>query len=233
MGQAILFAIIASSALVLGAAIGAWSRPPKQVTATLLAFASGALITAIAFELFAEAFDAHAWRAALAFLAGATTFVVADRWLERRNRSSGAVGAGVGFALLLGVTLDGIPESLAMGVAMLEGSAVTLLVAIFASNLPEALVGARKMRDAKMPAGRVMAIWIGAAVLLAIPVIVGYGTLEGVSHTTLAIPLGFAAGAALAALADTLMPEAYEEGGPSVAYATALGFLVSFVVSTL
>lgn len=233
MGQAILFAVVASSALPLGAAIGIWAAPPKRVTAALLAFASGALITAVAFELFEDAYRAGPERAAIAFLAGATVFVVLDSWLDRRTHAKAVAGSSVGFALLLGVTLDGVPENLAMGVSLIEGGSTTLLVAIFASNLPEALVGARKMRDAALSPAAVMLIWLGAAVLLAIPVVVGYGALEGVAPATLAWPLGFAAGAVLASLADTLMPEAFEEGGPSVAYATALGFLVSFVVSTL
>jgi ZIP family zinc transporter len=233
VGQAILFAVVASSALPIGAAIGIWAAPPKRVTAALLAFASGALITAVAFELFEDAYAAGPERAAIAFLAGATVFIVADSWLDRRTHRKAAAGASIGFALLLGVTLDGVPENLAMGVSLIEGGAATLLVAIFASNLPEALVGAKKMRDAAISPARVMAIWVAAAILLAIPVVVGYGALEGVEPSTLAWPLGFAAGAVLASLADTLMPEAFEEGGPSVAYATALGFLVSFVVSTL
>lgn len=234
MLQAVLFAVIASSALPLGAAIGVWAPPPRAVTAALLAFAAGALITAVAFELFAEAYEAGPWRAAIAFFAGATVFVVANGWLDRRTaRLGGAGGAAVGFALLLGVTLDGVPENLAMGVSLIEGGGLTLLVAIFASNLPEALVGATKMREARLGAGRIMLIWIGAAVLLALPVVLGYALLEGVSDATLAWPLGFAAGAVLASLADTLMPEAYEEGGPAVAYATALGFLLSFAVAAL
>ena len=79
-----------------------------------------------------------------------------------------------------------------------------------------------------------MTIWCGAAVLLALPVVVGYAALEGVSDETLAIPLGFAAGAVLASLADTLMPEAYREahGNKWIAMATAAGFLLSFLVST-
>jgi ZIP family zinc transporter len=233
VGQAILFAVVASSALPIGAAIGIWAAPPKRVTAALLAFASGALITAVAFELFEDAYSAGPERAAIAFLAGATVFIVLDSWLDRRTRAKAVAGASVGFALLLGVTLDGVPENLAMGVSLIEGGGATLLVAIFASNLPEALVGAKKMRDARLSPAAIMTIWIGAAVLLAIPVVVGYVALEGVEPQTLAWPLGFAAGAVLASLADTLMPEAFEEGGPSVAYATALGFLVSFVVSTL
>jgi zinc transporter, ZIP family len=231
MGEAILFAVVASSALPIGALIAVLAPPPRAVTAALLGFASGALITAVAFELFEKAFEhGGAWRAGIAFLAGATAFVLIDAWLERRQARQQARGGAVGLALLAGVTLDGVPENLAMGVALLEGSALSLLVAIFASNLPEAIVGAQKMREEH---GRedVVLIWTATAVLLAVAVIVGYAALEGVSESSLSWPLGFAAGAVLASLADTLMPEAFSEGGPPVAYATALGFLASFLIS--
>ena len=231
MGEAVLFAAIASSALPLGALVAVWRPPRRAVNAALLGFASGALITAVAFELFEKAFaQGGAWRAGIAFLAGATAFILVDSWLERRMTRQRARGGVVGLALLAAVTLDGVPENLAMGVALLEGSAVTLLVAIFASNLPEAIVGAEKMREER--SGReIVAIWTATAVLLALAVVVGYLALEDLGEDALAWPLGFAAGAVLASLADTLMPEAFGEGGPPVAYATALGFLASFLIS--
>ena len=114
-----------------------------------------------------------------------------------------------------------------------ESGGATLLVAIFASNLPEAVVGAEKMRAAGMERRTIMLIWAVTAVVLALAVVAGYGAFSGVSDRTLAWPLGFAGGAVLASLADTLMPEAFEEARhrPSVAYFTALGFLLSFLVS--
>ena len=231
MGKAALYGVIASCALPVGALIGVWRAPPRGVTAALLGFASGALITAVAFELFEDAFRQDAWRAGTAFAAGATTFVLVDTWLERRTARRSAAGAGIGFALLVGVTLDGVPENLAMGVALLEDGGPTLLVAVFFSNLPEAIVGSEKMREAGLGRNTILAIWGVTAVVLGVAVVAGYAALSGVPDEELAWPLGFAAGAVLASLADTLMPEAYEEGGPWVAWFTALGFLVSFLVS--
>jgi ZIP family zinc transporter len=160
-------------------------------------------------------------------------FAIVDSWIDRRTEARAAKGAAIGFALLAAVTLDGVPENLAMGVGLVENTNTALLVAIFASNLPEAIAGAQKMREAGQGTRSIMAIWCGAAVLLAIPVVVGYGALEGVGHESLAWPLGFAAGAVLASLADTLMPEAYEDarGNKWIAMATALGFLLSFMIS--
>jgi ZIP family zinc transporter len=205
------------------------------VTAVLLAFASGALITAVAFELFEDAFEhGGAWAAGGAFIAGAAVFIAVDSMLERHKERRMASGAAVGWALLAAVTLDGIPENLAMGVSLVGNSNPALLVAIFASNLPEAIAGATKMRDSARADNRqIMLIWCGTAALLAIAVVVGYGALEGVSDETLALPLGFAAGAVLASLADTLMPQAFEDArqNPAIAFATALGFLLSFLIS--
>jgi ZIP family zinc transporter len=224
--------VIASIALPIGGWIGAWRPPPRAISAALLGFASGALITAVAFELFEDAFHrGGAWRAGIAFFAGATIFILVDTWLDRRTERRKAAGGAIGFALLAGVTLDGVPENLALGVSVIETGSVTLLVAIFASNLPEAIVGAQRMREHGMARRTVLLIWTGAAVALGLAVIAGYGALQGVEDPALAWPLGFAAGAVLASLADTLMPEAFREGGPSVAYFTALGFLLSFLVS--
>ncbi len=234
MGRTLLFAAIGSSALLIGGAIGAWRPPSRAVTAVLLAFASGALITAMAIELFQEAFrQGGAWRAGTALIAGSAVFVLVDTWLDRRTEQRRQAGLAVGFALLAGVTLDGIPENLAMGVSLIEGASMTLLVAIFASNLPEAIAGAERMRKAGFAPGLIMLIWGVTGVLLAAAVVAGYTVLEGVNPQTLAWPLGFAGGAVLASLADTLMPEAYRDGGPSVAFATALGFLLSFLVSAV
>ncbi|MGH8931662.1 MAG: ZIP family metal transporter [Egibacteraceae bacterium] len=234
MGRTLLFAAIGSSALLIGGAIGAWRPPSRRVTAALLAFASGALITAVAFELFQDAFEqGGVWRAGIALLAGASVFIVVDTWLDRRTERRREAGLAVGFALLAGVTLDGVPENLAMGVSLIEGASATLLVAIFVSNLPEAIVGAERMRKAGLAPGLIMLIWGVTGLLLAAAVVVGYAALDGVRPETLAWPLGFAGGAVLASLADTLMPEAYRDGGPSVAFATALGFLLSFLVSSV
>jgi ZIP family zinc transporter len=232
LGTAVAYAVIAGVALPLGAAIGILRPPSRAVTAGLLAFASGALITAVAFELFEDAFNhGGAVRAGVSFFAGATVFIVVDTWLDGVTHRRKAQGGAIGFALLAGVTLDGVPENLAMGVGLIDSASATLLVAIFASNLPEATVGAQRMLEAGLARRTIMLIWTATALLLAVAVVVGYGLLDGVQQSTLAWPLGFAAGAVLASLADTLMPEAFKEGGPWVAYLTALGFLLSFLVS--
>lgn len=242
MLTAVLFGLAASSALVIGAGVGARFSPAKTVTGVLLAFASGALISALAFELFEEAFHlGGATRAGLGLLAGAATFVVADTLLDRyvsgqsgpEQREVVASGArrGVGLALLAAVTLDGVPENLALGVSLVSGASLPLLVAIFFSNLPEALVGAVSMRESGMRVRTVMLTWTVCAVLLATAVVAGRATAEQMSSSVLGVALAFAGGAVLASLADTLMPEAFEHGRPFNAFATAGGFFLSFILA--
>ena len=242
MGEAVLYGIGASSALVIGAAVGSRWDPPKMVTGVLLAFASGALISALSFELFDEAYKlGGAWRSGIGLLAGAAVFVTVDSLLDRYvardsgadQREVAAEGArgGVGWALLAAVTLDGVPENLALGVSLVEGASLTLLVAIFFSNLPESLVGAAAMREEKRPTREVMIVWLLCALLLTAAVIAGRALAGPLSDSVLAVALAFAGGAVLASLADTLMPEAFEHGRPFNSFACAAGFFLSFVLA--
>ena len=232
---ALLYGLAASSALVVGGVIGARWTPPRHVTALLLAFASGALISALAFELFEDAYElGGAARSGLGLLAGAVVFVVLDGLLERR--ATGTTGgdarqAGVGLMLLGAVTLDGVPENLALGVSLVEGASVSLLVAIFFSNLPEALVGAVAMRQGGNRARTVIWLWTACALALAAAVLIGRGVAGDMSDAALSVSLGFAGGAVLASLADTLMPEAFEHGRPANALATVAGFFLAFVIA--
>jgi len=231
---ALLFGLAASSALVIGAVAGAYWTPPRFVLASALAFASGALITALAFDLFQESFErGGAWLSAFGLLAGAATFVAADELLDRYIQGAGGVSA---FALLAAVTLDGIPENMALGVSLLETSgagALTLLVAIFFSNLPEALGGTVGMRQQGRSRRFAIGVWSATAVVLAAAVVLGNVALSQAGEGSLALLLAFAGGAVLASLADTLMPDAYREGGALVAFATAAGFLLSFLIAEI
>jgi ZIP family zinc transporter len=228
---ALLFGLAASSSLVIGGVAGTFWRPPRPLVAVALAFASGALITALAFDLFEESFQTGGvWSSGVGLLVGAAAFVAADGLLDRYIEGA---GSGVsGFAILAAVTLDGVPENMAMGVSLLQGGggSLTLLVAIFASNLPEALGGAVGMRDQGRSKGFVVLVWAFTALLLAASVVAGNVVLSGAGEGALAFLLAFAGGAVLASLADTLMPDAYREGGGLVAFATAAGFLLSFMV---
>lgn len=232
MLEALLYGAVASSALLVGGALGAVWHPPDGVLAVALAFASGALITAVSFDLFEESVRSGGLtRSGLGLLVGAATFVLVDTLLDRYIEGSTSIS---GFAILAAVTLDGIPENLALGVTLIQGGgSITLLAAIFASNLPEALGGAAGMRQSGRSRTFAAATWSLTGVLLAVAVVVGYAGLSGTSPQTLSLLQSFAAGAVIASLADTLMPDAYRNGGPWIAFATAAGFFASFVLASL
>ena len=223
----ILYAAGASLPLAAGACVGVRWRPPQRLVATALAFAAGALIASVAFELFEPAYGKGGGvRAGLAFAAGATVFVAADTWLERRTSGSAA-----GWALLAGVTLDGIPENTALGVTLAESGSIALLVAVFASNFPEALAGAVTMQEKGRSNRSIIVLWSTATVLLASAVVLGRFVFAGSSPEALSYPLAFAGGAVLASVIDTLAPEAFGEGGPPIALSSAAGFVTGFLLS--
>ena len=275
MVEALIIGLIGSSALVIGGVVGAWWAAPERVTGVLLAFASGTLVAALAFELFPEAVETGGLApAATGLLSGALTFVVINTIVDSRVAAGaghpsevplpdeasdalagaeadqrekltvaaqpdpGSTGLGVAFALLAAVTLDGVPENLALGVSLVgnEGElsgVIALLVAIFVSNLPESLVGAVAMRAGGRTRQFVVVIWAVTAVILTAAVVLGERLADSMSPGVLAFALSFAGGAVLASLADTLMPEAFEHGRPLNAFSTTLGFLLAFVLSDL
>ncbi len=223
----VLFAVGASAPLVAGAVVGVRWRTPTRLVAAALAFAAGALIVSASFELFEPAYEAGGpWRAGSAFAAGAAVFVVADYYLDRRT-----AGSAAGLALLAGVTLDGIPENTALGVSLNDSGSIALLVAVFASNFPEALAGARRMTDRGRSDRLVVGVWSGTAIVLGIAVFAGRYLFAGLSPQALSYPLAFAGGAVLASVIDTLAPEAFKDGGPAIALASAAGFVTGFLLS--
>lgn len=229
MAQALLYGGVASAALLLGATLGAFWTPPEHLTAAALAFAGGALTSALSFELFAEADRiGGVWNAAVGMLVGAAVFIAVDARLL-----SGMRGSTVGLALLAAALLDGVSENLALGVSLVEGASIALLAAISVANVPEALGSAVRLRQAGRSRGFVLGTWTATAVVLGASVVAGRLLLGGAPGGMLALLLGFAGGAILAALAVTVFPEAFEHGGPFVAFATVAGFLAAYVLSEM
>lgn len=225
---ALLFGIGTALPLVIGAAVGLrWKLPPRALAA-LMAFGAGTLIAAASNELFEPAFEeVGAPLAGGCLLAGALVYVVADHLLDNRLGRK-----AIGWALLLGVVLDGVPENLAMGVTLDSGmGGLVLLVAIAVGNVPEAVSGASRMREQySMHRIRVFGLWALTAVVLVAVTVAGDGLGGGLAPSGVAAIQAFAGGATIAVLAVTLMPEAFRDGGWWVGIATAMGFLVAFVL---
>ena len=222
MVAAVGWGALAASSLVIGALLALVHPWPDRVVGTVLAFGAGAMISAVSFELFAEGVrEAGALPVAIGLAAGALVYFAADRPIERRPDAGGA-------ALALGAFLDGIPEQLVLGIGLAEGGGVSvgLLAAVFVSNLPEAIGSANDMLAANRPRGEIMRLWIGVALICTLATIVGYALAEAASDEIKGAINGFAAGALLVMLADTMIPESRAKAGLAGGLVLVLGFAV-------
>jgi len=228
MLTALLYGLGAAAPSLVGAAVGLRWRLPKPVLGALMAFGSGTMIAAVSLELFEPAFHrAGVLVAGTALLLGAGFYVLADHLVEARLGSR-----AIGWALLLGVVLDGVPESSALGVSLGGGAGIALLVAIAIGNVPEAISGAALMRErSKAPTAALLGLWAAITAVLVAVTVLGHVLSEELTDTHVATVQAFAGGATIAVLADSLMPEAYREGGWWIGMATAAGFLVSFLLA--
>jgi ZIP family zinc transporter len=221
VGAALLWGALAASSLVIGAAIGLARSWPKRLVGLVLGFGAGALISAVSFELVEEGIQkARGWPVAIGLAVGAFTYFGA----------SGRVAAmGGGAALALGAFLDGIPEQLVLGIGLAGGQSVSvgLLAAIFVSNLPEAIGGATGLRSPERSDRKVMLTWVGIAGFCALATGLGYAVADAASNELQGGIDGFAAGALIVMLVDSMIPEATEEAGRTTGLITTLGFAVA------
>ena len=241
-----LWGLLAGGALVIGAAIGYFFKIPQRVVATVMAFGSGVLISALSFELMEEAYRRGGFGStALGFIGGAAVFTVANIILAKQGakhrKRSGEhqkeenKDSGGGLAIAVGALLDGIPESIVIGLSLIAGGSVSLVavVAIFLSNLPEGLSSSAGMKKAGRSAVYIFGIWTSIALASGISAIVGYTVFSGFSENVIAATNAVAAGAILAMLVDTMIPEAFETAHNFAGLATVLGFLAAFALDKL
>jgi ZIP family zinc transporter len=237
---------LAGSALLLGALIGFFVRVPQRVIAAIMAFGSGVLISALSFELMEQAWQRGGFASTgTGFVAGAAVYTAANVWLNargarHRKRSQGQQASesrqeGSGTAIAIGALLDGIPESMVIGISMLQGKGVSAVVvaAIFLSNIPEGLSSAAGMKKANRGVRYVMGVWSGIAIASAIASVLGYTLFSDVAPTVVAATMAIAAGAILAMIADTLIPEAVEQAHDYTGLVTVCGFLAAFGLEKL
>jgi ZIP family zinc transporter len=236
--------LFGGAALVLGAAVAWFVRVPPRVIASVMAFGSGVLISALAFDLTEDAAETGGFvPTVVGFLVGASAYLAANLVLARqgarhRKRSgdqqpSEQENGGSGAAIAVGALLDGIPESVVMGLGLLGGGPVSAAVvaAVFISNIPEGLSSASGMKRAGRPAAYVFGVWVAIAVASAAAAAVGYASLGSASKETVAVITAVAAGAILTMIADTMIPEAFERAHLFTGLITSVGFLVAFGIS--
>jgi zinc transporter, ZIP family len=228
MAAALGWGALAASSLVIGALLSVARDWPEQLVGLVLAFGAGALIAAVSFELAAEGVQiGGAGAVGIGFALGAVTYFVLDGLVER-GRSDPAS------ALALGAFLDGIPEQLVLGLGLAAGDKISigLLGAIFVSNLPEAIGSAADMRAEGRRRETILRLWIAVAVVCTLASVAGYAIADSLSGELEGGFNGFAAGALLVMLADSMIPEA-RKAGRTTGLATAFGFAVAAGLSSL
>ena len=244
--EAALWGLLGGGALVIGALIAWFIAVPRKVVALVMAFGSGVLISAVAFDLMEEAVKTGGLIAtAIGFLGGALVYLGATSLVNRRGaqhrkrsgdqQKSGSQDSASGTAIAIGALLDGIPESVVLGLGLIGGGSVSVsvLAAVFISNIPEGLSSAAGMKGSGRSARYVFGVWGGIAVASGVASLLGYSLLGDATPEAVAVITAVAAGAMLTMIADTMIPEAFEENGRNVwtGLITALGFLTAFTIS--
>lgn len=240
MGEALFWGLVAGSSLLIGGVIASFRPVGQRALGLIMAFGSGVLISAVAYELVEEGFAASdgsgIW---IGLLAGSVTFYAGDELLSRagardRKRSHGGHEDSSALAIVLGIVLDGIPESVVLGLTVLDGAvSAAVVAAVFLSNLPEAIAATAGLTASGWNRRRIFGLWSLVTVVSGLAALAGFALFDTASPGVLAFVLAFAAGAILTMLADTMMPEAFEHGGRFVGVVTTFGFGLAFAISSL
>jgi zinc transporter, ZIP family len=241
-----LWGLAAASSLLLGAALGYFLRIPEKIVAIVMGFGSGVLISALSFELMEEAYErGGVIPTAVGFGLGATVFTIANWLLSRRGAAKRKEAGnaqpseeeveGSGLAIAVGTLVDAVPESIVIGLSFLEGGAVGLVAfaAIFMANLPEGLSSAAGMKKAGRSPGYIFGLWGGIVVISGIAAFLGYALFQDFPIAVIAATSAVAAGAILAMLIDTMIPEAVKITRNFTGMVAVVGFLMAYLISKL
>jgi ZIP family zinc transporter len=242
MLNAFLFGLLATSSLVIGGIIASRFSLGNRTIGIIMGFGAGTLISAISYELIFEAVRIARGTGfpAYGFFAGAFTFYFADLFLSKltAGKSEGAAASkstALIIPMVLAIILDGIPESIVIGLGIFEGGKVSLamLVAVFVSNLPEAIAGSTGMKAGGWKNSKIILLWFSIAIICALASVAGFTLFTNTSEHWLAFIQAFAGGAILMVLANSMMPEAFEHGGKFAGVATVFGFFLSVAMIIL
>lgn len=239
----VLFAgFITGLALLFGAVIGLYAKLHNRFVAALIAFGSGMMLGALSLGMLADAIGTVSQTAiAISLLVGGLTFIGGDYLLHisggRGHRQHQPIpdvkDEPTGQAIILGTILDGIPESIALGVGLATDQTlgILLIIAIIAANIPESLSSIIGLREQKFSDRKIIGVWATVGLTVLFATIIGYLAVPLLSEATIGTIEAFAAGAILAMLADTMIPEAYQIGGFAVGLMTVIGFIVAFIIA--
>jgi ZIP family zinc transporter len=236
MLNAFLWGLLATSSLIIGGIIASRFSLSNRTIGIIMGFGAGTLISAISYELIFEGVKIAKGSGfpAFGFFAGAFAFYFADKLIAKLGAGSSASG-GVSkhskliIPMVLAIVLDGVPESIVIGLGLFKGGAVSLamLVAVFISNLPEAIAGSSGMKADGWKPKKIFILWLGISLFCSISTVAGFSLFTHTSEHWLAFIQTFAGGAILMMLANSMIPEAYEHGGKYAGVATVFGFFIS------
>lgn len=229
---ALLWGALASSSLIIGSLI-VLRRPPSRTTLGLvMGFGAGVLLSAVSFELVEEAVVTAGGTGALAagLAGGALVFFAGDLLI---SRAAGAKEGSSALPIVLGIVLDGVPESAVLGLTLVQTGEVgaSMLVAVFVSNVPEAIAASSDLLAEGWTRRRLLTLWGAVAAVTATAAMAGYALLADASPWSLAFIFAFAGGAILAMVATSMMPEAYERAGRPVGLMVTAGYALSFGIT--
>ncbi|KEZ47916.1 MULTISPECIES: ZIP family metal transporter [Metabacillus] len=241
MLQAALWGAFAGSSILLGALLGIYKEIPRRILGWIMSFGTGVLIGAASFELLRESVDDGGLMTASAgFIIGSLTFTISELLITKkggsdRKRSDKNPENHSGVSIFIGTVIDAIPESVIIGVSLLQENAVSFLMvtAVFISNFPEGLSSSVGLRKDGYSKKKILLMWLIVLVLSSLSSFLGYTLLQQAGPAVIAGIGAFAAGGIIAMVASTMMPEAFEEGGPVVGFIASIGVLASLILSNL
>jgi zinc transporter, ZIP family len=233
--------------LIAGAILASYVNLKKSIIASIMAFGAGVLIAALTFSLIEEAYNLvnDLVPVILGFTLGGLSYSIANHALNRnggtknRKRSHGENAGGgkdaSGIALMIGSLMDNIPENMALGISIVAGGVVNivLIAAIFISNFPEGLASSQGMKNNGKSIRKILLLWAIVVAIGTISSAIGFSVLANVNKEIVSIALSYASGAILVMLAESMIPEAFEEGGSKIGLAAMAGFAVAFVLGRL
>jgi len=242
MLNSFFWGLLATSSLIVGGLIAIRFSSSKRTLGIIMAFGAGTLISAISYELIFEAVTLAKGSGfpAFGFFMGAFTFYFSDKLIDKLGAGNhmdieASQSSRLVIPMVLAIILDGIPESIVIGLGIFEGGTASLamLVAVFISNLPEAIAGTTGMKASGWGRRKIIFFWIFIALVCAGSTVAGYSLFSNASERWLAFIQAFAGGAILMMLSNSMMPEAYEHGGKLAGVFTVLGFFVSVAMVIL
>ncbi len=243
MFEALLWGLATSGSLLIGAIVALRFKLPQRIIGFVMAFGVGALISSVSFELVMEAFSESQdlWTVSLGLLVGALVYFIGDFLIDklggknRKNSQAIDQSENTGLPILLGTVLDGIPESIVIGLTIVGGGGVSvaMIIAVFLSNIPEGLTSSTGLRASGWKKRSIIGLWAIVIAMSALSAVAGYLIFADTSGVTKAFILSFAGGAILTMLADTMIPEAYRDSGKLTGLIVVFGFCLAFALTTL